>query len=82
MNQTGLIRSHQTLDCRETLCPGPVIEVSKAIRTVGVNQVLEVLATDPGFLPDIEAFSKRTGHPLVAVESDGQVSRVLIRRAR
>ncbi|HET8578924.1 MAG TPA: sulfurtransferase TusA family protein [Methylomirabilota bacterium] len=82
MSQNPVIQAHQTLDCRETLCPGPVIEVSKAIRRLGLDQVLEVLASDPGFLPDIEAFSKRTGHPLVAVESHGLVSRVLIRRAR
>lgn len=72
----------RTLDCREALCPGPVVEVSKAVRGVAVNEVLEVLATDPGFVPDIEAFSKRTGHALVAVESTPDGFRALIRRAR
>jgi TusA-related sulfurtransferase len=69
------------LDCRDTLCPGPVVEVSRAMRTLGPGEVLEVLATDPGFVPDIEAFSRRTGHPLLAVEGLGDGVRVLIRRA-
>lgn len=75
-------RVTRTLDCRDTLCPGPVVEVSKAIRIIGVNDVLEVLATDPGFVPDIQAFSQRTGHPLVAVESTEDGFRALIRRGR
>jgi len=39
------------------------------------------LATDPGFVPDIHAFSKRTGHPLLAVENVEDGFRALIRRA-
>jgi TusA-related sulfurtransferase len=68
------------LDCRESLCPGPVVEVSRAVRGLGVDEVLEVLATDPGFVPDIEAFARRTGHPLVAVEARDGEFRALIRR--
>ena len=72
----------RTLDCRESPCPGPVIEVSRAIKRVAVNGVLEVLATDPGFVPDILAFSKRTGHALLHTERDEVGVRVLIRRTR
>ena len=72
----------RTLDCRDILCPGPVIEVSKAIKGLPMNAVLEVLATDPGFVPDIQAFSKRTGHALLAAERDAVGVRVLIRRTR
>ncbi len=75
------LKAHHTLDCREALCPGPVVEVSKAIRTIAVNEVLEVRATDPGFVSDIQAFSKRTGHPLLAVEPEEGGFRALVRRA-
>ena len=72
----------KTLDCRDVLCPGPVIEVSRAIKGVALNGVLEVLATDPGFVPDVQAFSKRTGHALLHTEHDEVGVRVLIRRTR
>jgi len=72
----------KTLDCRDILCPGPVIEVSRAIKGVAVNGILEVLATDPGFVPDVQAFSKRTGHALLHTEHDEVGIRVLIRRTR
>ncbi|MEK7701825.1 MAG: sulfurtransferase TusA family protein [candidate division NC10 bacterium] len=66
----------------KSLCPGPVIEVSRAIKGLAVNGILEVLATDPGFVPDIQAFSKRTGHALLSAEPDDAGVRVLIRRTR
>lgn len=72
----------RTLDCRDVLCPGPVIAVSRAIKGVSLNGVLEVLATDPGFVPDVQAFSKRTGHALLHTEHDEVGVRVLIRRTR
>ena len=72
----------RTLDCRDILCPGTIIEVSRAIKGVAVNGVLEVLATDPGFVPDIQAFSKRTGHALLDAGHDEVGVRVLIRRTR
>jgi TusA-related sulfurtransferase len=43
-----------------------------AIKKIQVGQVLEVLATDPGSKPDIEAWAKLTGHELVSYrEADG-----------
>jgi TusA-related sulfurtransferase len=75
----------RTLDTKGMLCPKPVIETSKAIKQVAVGQVLEVLATDPASKPDLEAWSKMTGHLLLsASEEAGQpkVFRYTIRRTR
>lgn len=36
------------LDCLGMLCPVPVIKTGRAIREVGVGDVLVVLADDPG----------------------------------
>ncbi len=62
----------QRLDCQGLLCPMPVIKIAKAIKTLQVGQVLEMLATDPGAKPDMEAWTKQTGHELVSYrEADG-----------
>lgn len=47
----------QTLDCRGLVCPMPVIKLSKAVKTVDKGAVIEMLATDPGSVPDLEAFA-------------------------
>ena len=36
------------------------------------GQVLKVLATDPGALRDFEAFTRQTGHELIAQETQGE----------
>ena len=62
----------QRVDCQGLLCPTPVAKVAMAIKKIQVGQVLEVTATDPGSKPDIEAWTKLTGHELLAYrEADG-----------
>lgn len=70
------------LDCRGLLCPMPVVKLSKAIRTVELGAVIEMLATDPGSMPDLEAYERQTGHQVVErSEADG-VFRFLVRRTK
>ena len=55
----------QRLDCKGLNCPLPVIKTKKAIETMAVGQVLEMVATDKGSQADMVAWSKSTGHELL-----------------
>ncbi len=70
----------ETLDMTGYFCPEPVIRVNEAIGDVGVGELLELLADDPSSKPDIQSWTKRTGHELISIEEDGDVFRFLIRR--
>ena len=70
----------ETLDMTGYFCPEPVIRVNEAIGNVGVGELLELLADDPSSKPDIQSWTKRTGHELISIEEDGDVFRFLIRR--
>jgi len=70
----------ETLDMTGYFCPEPVIRVNEAIGDVEVGEVLELLADDPSSKPDIQSWTKRTGHELISIEEDGGVFRFLIRR--
>ncbi|HSR49123.1 MAG TPA: sulfurtransferase TusA family protein [Anaerolineales bacterium] len=61
----------KVLDCSGMLCPMPVVKTSKAIRDVGVGQVLKMIATDPGAPSDMEAWSRQTGHELLQSTEEG-----------
>jgi TusA-related sulfurtransferase len=76
------LKVDQVLDCRELLCPMPVIKISKAIKTIAVGQVLEMQATDPGSRPDMEAWTKQTGHEIVASREGNGVFTFYVRRAK
>jgi tRNA 2-thiouridine synthesizing protein A len=72
----------QKLDCKGLLCPLPIIKLSKAIKTIEVGQVIEMLATDPGSVPDMEGFQNQTGHQIVSREQKNGVYRFLVRRTK
>lgn len=67
---TTEIQADQVLDCTGMLCPMPVVETSKAIKNVEVGQVLQMIATDPGAPPDMEAWTRQTGHEMVAQSAE------------
>ncbi|MEK7700463.1 MAG: sulfurtransferase TusA family protein [candidate division NC10 bacterium] len=71
-----------TLDCRGLLCPLPIIKLSKAVKTVDLGAVIEMLATDPGSVPDMEAFEKQTGHKVLERSEAKGVYRFLVQRTK
>jgi tRNA 2-thiouridine synthesizing protein A len=71
----------QTLDLKGMACPIPVVKTAKAMKEMSSGQVLEVLATDPGVEPDMRAWTKQTGNELISIDQDGDVFRVLLRKA-
>ncbi len=62
----------ETLDARGLNCPLPILRTRKVISTLSEGDVLEVTATDPGSLKDIESFCNQTGHELLSSsQADG-----------
>jgi tRNA 2-thiouridine synthesizing protein A len=51
----------RVLDCRGQRCPVPVIELAKALPTVAVGDVIEVLSDDPAAAADIPAWCRMRG---------------------
>ena len=70
----------RTLDMKGFACPLPIAKTAQAIRELGTGDVLEVLATDPGSVPDFDAWSAATGHQLLERTEEDGVYRFLIRK--
>ena len=68
------------LDCCGMQCPGPVMEVFKAVKDMKDGELLEVSASDPGFARDIESWCRRTGNTLVSNEENDGVYTAVLRR--
>lgn len=76
------VKVAKTLDVRGMYCPGPVMEVAKAVKTINVGDVLEVLATDPAAKPDIEAWARRTGNQVLEAVQENGYTRILVKRLK
>ncbi len=67
----GSVNSDMELDCRGMSCPLPILKTKKAIDSLTAGQVLKMIATDPGSVNDINAWTKRTGNELVESAQNG-----------
>jgi tRNA 2-thiouridine synthesizing protein A len=70
----------QTLDAKGLNCPLPILRAKKALKTVAEGGTLEILATDPGSLPDFEAFCRTTGNELLEHSEEDGVYRFILRK--
>ena len=68
------------LDARGLKCPKPLFVVSKELRELDSGGVLEVMADDPAFKLDIEAWCRRTGNELLELRRDQSTFTALVRR--
>jgi TusA-related sulfurtransferase len=71
----------RTLDAKGLLCPLPIVRLAKLVKELEAGQVVLLEATDPGSIPDVTAWSKNTGNPVLHQETAGNVMRFWIRKA-
>jgi len=70
----------RSLDLKGLSCPLPIVKTAKAMKELAPGELLEVLATDPGSVPDFNAWAKSTGNPLVESTADGGVFRFVLKK--
>ena len=69
------------LDCRDMLCPRPIIELARHLADVEVGQVIAVVARDVAARVDVPAWCRMRGQEYLGEDAaaDG-VPRYLVRR--
>jgi TusA-related sulfurtransferase len=58
---------NRTIDARGSFCPGPLMELIRAIRESEVGTVICVRSSDRGSRIDIPKWVEKAGHRLVGV---------------
>lgn len=69
-----------TLDLKGLSCPLPIAKTARAIKELAPGDLLEVFATDPGSVPDFQAWARATGNELVEQTADAGVFRFVIKK--
>ena len=70
-----------TLDCTGLNCPLPILRLSKAVKNLKTGERLEMIATDPGSVKDVQAWSKQTGNTLVESRQDSEKYKFIVEKA-
>jgi len=77
------IEINKSLDARNLCCPLPILKSRKALKALKINQVLEILTTDPASMKDIPTWVNVSGQKLISVEEIGPRNyRFLVRRMK
>ncbi len=76
------VKTDLTLDCSGMACPMPILKTKKAVDALQVGQVLKMIATDPGSVSDVEAWTAKTGQTLLGHEKDGAKFVFFIKKAK
>ena len=70
----------RTIDARGSFCPGPLMELIRAIKESEVGDTIAVWSADKGSKIDIPKWVEKAGHTLVAVEAGTATTRSSSRR--
>ncbi len=70
----------KTLDTSGLSCPLPVVKTKKALKDIEVGEILEMISTDAGSIPDMEAWARQTGHELLESNDEGKSFRFFIKK--
>ena len=71
-----------TVDARGSFCPGPLMELIRAIREGQVGDIIAVYSSDKGSKTDIPKWIEKAGHRLVALEARDGYDEIVVEKAR
>jgi tRNA 2-thiouridine synthesizing protein A len=68
------------LDVRGEACPYPLIRTKQQVEKLQKGEVLKVLAEDPVAPQNIDAWAKKSGNELLAVETNNGIYNIFVRK--
>ena len=70
----------RTIDARGSYCPGPLMELIRAIRESEAGQVLTVLSSDSGSRTDIPKWVDKAGHRLIGITAREGYDEIIVEK--
>ena len=70
------------MDTRNSFCPGPLMELIKAIKKGEMGKVYEVWSKDAGSIKDIPKWVEKAKHEMVAVIEENGYTRFQVKKMR
>ena len=72
----------RTVDARGSFCPGPLMELIRAIRESQIGDIIAVYSSDKGSKTDIPKWIEKAGHRLIALEARDGYDEIVVEKAR
>lgn len=78
----GEVMIDRVVDARGSFCPGPLMELIKAIKEANVGEVVAVYSSDSGSKRDIPLWVKKAGHKLIRVYDREGYTEFVVKKMR
>jgi tRNA 2-thiouridine synthesizing protein A len=72
----------EVLDAKGLMCPMPIVQLAKKIKTMKIGDELDLISDDVGSKEDVPAWCKRTGNELVEQKEAGGVYTYRIKKLK
>jgi tRNA 2-thiouridine synthesizing protein A len=70
----------RTVDARGSFCPGPLMELIRAIRESEPGQVIAVYSSDSGSKLDIPKWVEKANHRLLGIETRDGYDEIVVEK--
>ena len=74
------VKVDHTIDCFGLLCPMPIVETARKLKTMKKGEVLEIIADDPGVESDLPAWCKTTGNEFIGLDKRKGLYHVFVKK--
>jgi len=82
MTDTATTPITRVVDARGSFCPGPLMELIRAIREGAVGDVISVYSSDSGSRIDIPKWVEKAGHRLIGVTARDGYDEIVVEKRR
>ena len=76
------VKIDKTVDARGAACPGPLMELIKAMKSESTGSVIEILSSEKGTVVDAPAWLKKVGQELIGVEERGNYWSIVAKKIK
>jgi tRNA 2-thiouridine synthesizing protein A len=74
------LKVDKVVDARGVACPGPLLEAKRAVPSVPLHGVMDVISSDEGTTEDVPLWAKKVGHEYLGTVPDAGLWHVYVRR--
>lgn len=72
----------KVIDARGSFCPGPLMELIRAVKAAAVGETITVLSTDSGSKRDIPLWAQKAGQEFIGVTPKEGYEEVVIKKIK
>jgi len=78
LNQT--VKIDHYIDAKGMQCPGPLIQISKKLQEIKINETVQIEVSDIGFENDVKGYSKNSNNKIISIKKENKTLKVVLQK--